>query len=79
MEQSKRIQLVFCLDVTGSMGGLIATAKQKIWSIASSLLQADPKPELQIGMVFYRDRGDDFVTKRIDFTSDIDSVYGKLM
>ena len=79
LEQSKRIQLVFCLDVTGSMGGLIATAKQKIWSIASSLLQADPKPELQIGMVFYRDRGDDFVTKRIDFTSDIDSVYGKLM
>jgi hypothetical protein len=79
LEQSKRIQLVFCLDVTGSMGGLIATAKQKIWSIASSLLQADPKPELQIGMVFYRDRGDDFVTKRIEFTEDIDSVYGKLM
>ncbi len=78
-ETGKKIQLVFCLDVTASMQGLIATAKQKIWSIASSLLQTNPKPELQIGMVFYRDRGDDFITRRIDFTSDIDSVYIKLM
>lgn len=78
-EQGKKIQLVFCLDVTASMQGLIATAKQKIWSISSSLLQTNPKPELQIGMVFYRDRGDDFITRRIDFTTDIDSVYIKLM
>lgn len=77
--EAKKIQLVFCLDVTGSMGGLISTAKQKIWSIASSLLQAEPKPSIEMGMVFYRDRGDNFITKRIDFSQNIDSVYAKLM
>jgi Mg-chelatase subunit ChlD len=74
-----KIQIVFCLDVTGSMGGLIATAKQKIWSIASTVLQTEPKPELQLGLVFYRDRGDDFVTKILPFTQDVDSLYAKLM
>ena len=33
------IELVFCLDATGSMSGLIATAKEKIWSIVSELLK----------------------------------------
>jgi hypothetical protein len=29
------MQVVFALDTTGSMSGLIETAKEKIWSIAS--------------------------------------------
>ena len=28
-------EIVFCLDATGSMGGLIGTAKEKIWDIVS--------------------------------------------
>src|SRR4051812_19855599 len=55
--QSK-IQVVFALDATGSMSGLIGAAKEKIWSIAGSLAQADPAPSIEIGLVFYRDRGD---------------------
>lgn len=74
-----RIQLVFCLDVTGSMSGLINTARQKIWSIASSIMQSNEQPDLQIGLVFYRDKGDNFITKRVEITSDLDSVYLKLM
>lgn len=79
MMKAPRIQMVFCLDATGSMSGLIATAKQKIWSIASSLLQNDPKPEVWVGLVFYRDRGDAFITKLVDVSQDMDSVYSKLM
>jgi len=79
INQAKKIQLVFCLDATGSMGGLIETAKQKIWSIASTLLQADPKPELELGLLFYRDRGDEFITKPIFFSTNIDSLYSELM
>ncbi len=70
-----RMQLVFALDATGSMGGLIATAKQKIWSIAGSMLQADQQTDLMVGFVFYRDRGDVFVTKRIPLTRNLDSAY----
>lgn len=73
-----RVQLVFCLDVTGSMGGLIETARQKIWSIASSVVQSNEQPDLQVGLVFYRDKGDAFITSRVELTRDLDSVYLKL-
>ena len=33
---AKRVQVVFVLDTTGSMSGLIQAAKEKIWSIAVS-------------------------------------------
>lgn len=73
------IELVFCLDATGSMSGLIATAKEKIWSIVSELSQTQPAPRIKLGMVFYRDRGDAYITKVIPMTLDIDSVYTELL
>lgn len=76
---SPKIQVVFALDVTGSMGGLITAAKEKIWSIATSLAQAENSPEISMGIVAYRDRGDAFVTQVIELDTDIDHVYGQLM
>jgi uncharacterized protein YegL len=70
---------VFVLDTTGSMGGLIETAKEKIWSIASTLAQAHQAPEISMGLVAYRDRGDAYVTRVIDLDRDLDSMYAKLM
>ena len=66
------------LDSTGSMGGLIEGAKQKIWSIANSIVAGKPAPEVRIGLVTYRDRGDEYVTKRFDLTADIDTVFENL-
>lgn len=77
--QAKKIDLVFALDTTGSMGGLINTAKEKIWSIATNMAQAEQAPEIRIGLVAFRDRGDKYVTKVIDLSSDLDSVYAQLM
>lgn len=74
-----RIDVVFVLDTTGSMGGLIQTAKEKIWSIASTMASAQQSPEIRIGLVAYRDRGDAYVTRRVDLSADLDSVYAKLM
>lgn len=73
-----RIDVVFVLDTTGSMGGLIEGAKAKIWSIANQMIAAKPTPRLRIGLVGYRDRGDDYVTRRFDLSDDIDAVYGHL-
>src|SRR5215831_756131 len=62
--QSKpRIEVCFVLDTTGSMGGLIEGAKQKIWSIANEMVSAKPTPELRLGLVAFRDRGDEYVVK----------------
>ncbi len=60
------------------MGGLIAGAKAKIWSIANQLVDAEPTPELKISLVGYRDRGDEYVTRVFDLSDDIDRVYARL-
>ncbi len=74
-----KIELVFALDTTGSMSGLINAAKDKIWSIANTMATADPAPEIKIGIVGYRDRGDSYVTTVTEMTDDLDQVYQKLM
>ena len=74
-----RIDVVFVLDTTGSMGGLIGAAKEKIWSIATTMASAQSAPEIRMGLVAYRDRGDTYVTKVVDLSSDLDSIYATLM
>lgn len=73
-----RVEVCFVLDTTGSMGGLIQGAKDKIWSIANEIVSAKPTPEVRIGLVGYRDRGDEYVTRNFDLTNDLDEIYGKL-
>ena len=73
-----RIEVAFVLDSTGSMGGLIEGAKQKIWAIANSVIARKPTPEVRIGLLSYRDRGDEYVTRMFDLTEDIDTVFRNL-
>ena len=73
------VEVAFVLDTTGSMGGLIAGAKAKIWAIANQIVLGEPKPIVRIALVPYRDKGDDYVTKVFDLTDNIDEVYTQLM
>lgn len=75
----RNAEIVFCLDATGSMSGLIGTAKEKIWDIVSELAQSEDIDTLKMGMVFYRDRGDRFVTKKLALSSNLDDVYADLL
>ncbi len=77
--QTPVVEVVFVLDTTGSMGGLIHAAKDKIWSIASTMASAQPAPEIRMGLVAYRDRGDAYVTRVVDLSDDLDSMYATLM
>jgi hypothetical protein len=70
--------VVFVLDTTGSMSGLIEGAKQKIFSIASRIATGKPTPRLKVGLVGYRDVGDAYVTKRFDLSEDLDTVFTHL-
>lgn len=78
-EGARPVEVVFALDTTGSMGGLIDAAKENIWAIARSMASAQPQPEIRIGLVGYRDRGDDYITRVIPLSEDLDSVYAQLM
>jgi hypothetical protein len=73
------VEVAFVLDTTGSMGGLLEGAKRKIWSIATSVVDTNPDADIRIGLVAYRDIGDEYVTKTFDLTTDIQDIYANLL
>src|SRR5215210_4519791 len=75
----KTLEMVFVLDTTGSMGGLIDGAKQRIWGIINEVMQTPGKPAVRVGLVAYRDKGDAYVTQVLPLTNDLDKVYTTLM
>lgn len=76
---SPRLEMVFVLDTTGSMTGMIDAAKQKVWSIVNDVLKSPDHPSVRVGLVAYRDHGDAYVTRVTPLTSDLDKVYATLM
>jgi len=77
--QSHRIEVVFVLDTTSSMSGLIQAAREKIWSIATTMASAQQNPDIRMGLVAFRDRGDAYITRTYDLSNDLDSMYASLM
>ncbi|HWO00296.1 MAG TPA: vWA domain-containing protein [Blastocatellia bacterium] len=73
------LEMVFVLDTTGSMGGLLEGAKQRIWGIVNEVMQSSSHPSVRVGLVAYRDRGDAYVTRVLPVTADLDQVYATLM
>jgi Mg-chelatase subunit ChlD len=77
--EGKMLEMVFALDTTGSMGGLIEGAKQRIWGIVNEVMQSESRPNVRIGLVAYRDRGDRYITEVFPVTDNLDAVYTTLM
>ncbi|MEN3931591.1 vWA domain-containing protein [Microvirga sp. W0021] len=77
--QVNGVEVVFVLDTTGSMNGLIEGAKRKIWSIANTIVDQNPDAKIKMGLVAYRDIGDDYVTKSFNLTTDIQGIYANLL
>jgi hypothetical protein len=73
------VEVAFVLDTTGSMSGLIEGAKRKIWSIATAIVDTNPDADIRMGLVAYRDIGDDYVTRTFDLTTDIQDLYANLL
>jgi cell division protein FtsB len=73
------VEVGFVLDTTGSMGPLIEGAKRKIWSIATSIVDNHPDADIRMGLVAYRDIGDEYVTKVFPLTTDIQDLYANLL
>jgi hypothetical protein len=74
-----RLDVLFLLDATGSMGDEIGQIQQTIVSIAERIDQIQPRPELRFALVSYRDRGDDYVTRVDDFTTDVAAFQQQLL
>lgn len=82
-EKHVSVDIVFCIDQSGSMEQIIASAKQKIWAIVNEMALAKPTPDLHIGLIGYgydpfgADTG--FIHVYIDLTDNLDGVYEQLM
>lgn len=68
------LDLAFCIDTTSSMQGEIDTVKAKVKSIVARLAHSKNQPEVRVGLVAYRDFGDEYVTQTFQFSKDIDAV-----
>jgi Mg-chelatase subunit ChlD len=71
LPQKPRLDVLFLLDATGSMGDEISQIQNTIASIAERVDGIEPRPDLRFGLVAYRDRGDEYVTRVYDFTPDV--------
>ena len=70
------VEIVFAIDCSGSMGGVIETAKQKVWDIVNEVALAKPAPRLRIGLLGYGNG--DATWRKFDLSDDLDTVYGNL-
>jgi hypothetical protein len=62
------VDLAFILDTTGSMGEEIAAVKSTIQKVSAAF--GDQTIKIRVGLVEYKDRGDEFVTKTYPMTFD---------
>ncbi len=65
------LDIVFILDTTGSMGEEIERLKATIEIIKDNLDLANPRPRIRFGLVLYRDRGDEYITRKYPLTEDL--------
>ncbi|MEQ8767103.1 MAG: VWA domain-containing protein [Planctomycetota bacterium] len=76
------VELVICLDTSGSMSGLINAARQKLWVIVNELATAKPSPKLRVALLTFGNDGHDqaegWVRVDSDFTDDLDLVSERL-
>jgi hypothetical protein len=65
------VDVLFLIDVTGSMGDEVAQLTSTMASVAQELRDLPVAPDIRFAMTLYRDEGDTFVTATHDFTSDV--------
>lgn len=66
-----RLDLVFLIDATGSMADEIGKLKATLRTITAEVAQLPSRPDICLGLVAYRDRGDAFLLRSHDFSNDV--------
>lgn len=66
-----KLDLMFVIDTTGSMGDEIRYLQAELRSIIDAVTAKHRGVDIQLGFVFYRDEGDDYVTRTAGFDGNI--------
>ena len=69
-----KADIAFVVDATGSMGDEITFLKSDLVDIFTKVGTLETDKTIRTAAVFYRDKGDDYVTKYQDFNTDINKT-----
>jgi len=72
------LDIMFVIDTTGSMGDELDYIKTELKSIINAIPSNYLATAPNIGLTFYRDKGDDYVVRANGFNNDISSVQSTL-
>ncbi|MBM2813673.1 MAG: hypothetical protein HW421_435 [Ignavibacteria bacterium] len=70
-DNPKNVDIVFAVDATGSMGDEINYLKAELLDVIQKISEKHKDKQINLGSVFYRDIGDDYVLRKSDISSDI--------
>ena len=68
------VDVMFVVDATGSMGDEIEYLKAELNDIIAKVKNNYPAYQLNLGSVFYRDKGDEYITRKNNFSIDINNT-----
>jgi len=68
------VDIMFVVDATGSMGDEISYLKNELRDVVTRAQAQVPSADLRLASVFYRDRGDDYLTRVQPFTQDVNQL-----
>lgn len=68
------IDIAFVVDATGSMADEISYLKAELKDVINQVKVELPKSTVRTGSVFYRDHGDEYVTRHSDFSTEISTT-----
>ena len=70
---STNMQIMFVVDATGSMSDEITYLQAEIDSIISKVKNANQQANIELSILMYRDKADEYLLRYSDFTADIDA------
>lgn len=68
---SSTVDIAFAVDATGSMSDEIDFLKVELEDVIRNTFAQHPDLDLHVGSVFYRDSGDEYLSRHIDFQTDL--------
>jgi hypothetical protein len=72
----KNVDILWAVDATGSMGDEIEYLKTELLDVIGRAKSRNPELAYRMGAVFYRDQGDEYVTRNSAFSSDMTQTVG---
>ena len=72
--QQRSLELAFVVDATGSMGDEINYLKSELLDVLKNVEKNLKNTKVSYSSVFYRDKGDEYVTKKFDFSESAEQM-----